>query len=143
MDRQVGDSEIAIFIIGALYIGIVFLLMVMAILALKIMSGLTEDKRRYRMLSCLGVSEVNRGRRCCMTAGFFFQPLMPVLSSVPMGWLFGRLLQRTAAQDKWEKCILQLFSSLWSSRSSTYYISSPSIRLPSELWCRKQNAEIT
>ena len=33
MDRQVGDSDIAIFIIGALYIGIVFLLMVMAILA--------------------------------------------------------------------------------------------------------------
>ena len=28
------------------------------------------------------------------TAGFFFQPLiLPVLSSVPMGWLFGRLLQ--------------------------------------------------
>lgn len=95
MDRQVRDSEIAIFIIGALYIGIVFLLMVMAILALKIMSGLTEDKRRYRMLSCLGVSEGEQRQTLLrQTAGFFFQPLiLPVLSSVPMGWLFGRLLQ--------------------------------------------------
>ena len=72
MDRQVGDSEIAIFIIGALYIGIVFLLMVMAILALKIMSGLTEDKRRYRMLSCLGVSEGEQRQTLLrQTAGFF------------------------------------------------------------------------
>ncbi|MFR1725460.1 FtsX-like permease family protein [Emergencia timonensis] len=95
MDRQVRDSEIAIFIIGALYIGIVFLLMVMAILALKIMSGLTEDKRRYRMLSCLGVSEGEQRQTLLrQTASFFFQPLiLPVLSSVPMGWLFGRLLQ--------------------------------------------------
>lgn len=95
MDRQVRDSEIAIFIIGAIYISTVFLLMVMAILALKIMSGLTEDKRRYRTLSCLGVSEGEQGQTLLrQTAGFFFQPLLlPVLSSFPIGWLFGKLLQ--------------------------------------------------
>lgn len=95
MDRQVRDSEIAIFIIGAIYITTVFLLMVMAILALKIMSGLSEDRRRYLTLSCLGVSEGEQEQTLlCQMAGFFFQPLiLPVLSSVPMGWLFGKLLQ--------------------------------------------------
>lgn len=94
-DRQVTDSSSAIFVIGAIYIGIVFLFMVMAMLALKILSGLNEDKGRYQILFRLGTGEREQSQALLrQTAGFFFQPLiLPILSSVPMGWLFGRLLE--------------------------------------------------
>lgn len=94
IDRQVTDSGIAIFVIGGIYIAAAFLLTVMAILALKILSGLNEDRRRYQNLFRLGVGEQQQNQTLlCQTASFFFQPLLlPLLFSIPIGWWFGKLL---------------------------------------------------
>ncbi len=101
IDRQAADSDSAIFVIGAFYIGAVFLLMVMAVLALKVLSGTMEDRHRYLTLMRLGVGEQAQSRTLLrQTAAFFFLPLIfPLLSSIPTGWLCSRYLIQGGLAD--------------------------------------------
>ncbi len=84
----------AIFVVNALYIASVFLLIAMAMLALKTLSGLDEDQRRYAVLYCLGAGELEMGRALFwQTFCFFFLPfLLPVLLSIPTGVICGRIM---------------------------------------------------
>lgn len=89
----------AIFVVNALYIASVFLLIAMAMLALKTLSGLDEDRRRYAVLYCLGTGEREMGRALFwQTFCFFFLPfLLPVLLSLPTGVICGRIMTPGAA----------------------------------------------
>ena len=84
----------AIFVVSALYIASVFLLIAMAMLALKTLSGLDEDRRRYAVLYCLGAGEREMDRALFwQTLCFFFLPfLLPVLLSIPTGVICGRIM---------------------------------------------------
>ncbi|NLD19684.1 MAG: ABC transporter permease [Clostridiales bacterium] len=86
----------AIFVIGAIYIAVVFIFMAMAILALKTLSGLNEDKQRYRILFQLGASAKEQSRTLFRQIfSFFFLPFaVPILMSFPTAYLCGDVLKQ-------------------------------------------------
>lgn len=79
------NANAAVFILGALYTAVVFVCMVMAILALKTLSGLAEDRRRYTVLMRLGADRRTRCRALLrQTFSFFLLPFaLPLLLSIP------------------------------------------------------------
>lgn len=99
------NSTTAIFVIGALYIAVVFIFMAMAILALKTLSGITEDRKRYAVLYRLGAGE----REQCQTLfrqtfGFFFLPFaLPLLLSIPTSMVSAEIMTIAGfAGQAWE-----------------------------------------
>lgn len=102
-NRIRSNSILAVFVVGALYIAAIFLFMAMAILALKILSTLAEDKKRYRVLYRLGADEQEQSKALFQqTFSFFFLPFaIPILLSIPTGWICGRIMKLTgfAAQQ--------------------------------------------
>ncbi len=85
--RLVYGAGNAVFVVSALYIAVVFVFMAMAILALKTLSGVSEDKLRYDTLFKLGASKREQSRTLLkQTFAFFFLPFaLPVLLSIPAG----------------------------------------------------------
>ena len=83
--RQTQISVNAILVIGALFAATIFLFMAMAILALKTLSTLSEDKQRYQILYRLGAGEHDQSKALFrQTISFFMMPfLIPLLVSVP------------------------------------------------------------
>ena len=81
------------FVLGALYLAVVFVFMAMAILALKTLSGLSEDKERYRVLFRLGASRRQQSQTLFrQTFSFFFLPFaLPILLSIPTALICGQL----------------------------------------------------
>jgi predicted ABC-type transport system involved in lysophospholipase L1 biosynthesis, permease component len=81
------NSATAIFVIGALYIAVIFIFLAMAILALKTLSGISDDRRRYDILFKLGAES----RECSRSLfrqifSFFALPfVLPMLLSIPAG----------------------------------------------------------
>lgn len=102
-NRIRSNSILAVFVVGALYIAAIFLFMAMAILALKILSTLSEDKKRYSILYRLGADEQEQSKALFQqTFSFFFLPFaIPMLLSIPTGWICGRIMKLTgfAAQQ--------------------------------------------
>ncbi|WP_191700083.1 hypothetical protein [Solibacillus faecavium] len=76
----------AIFIVGALYLAVVFILLAMAILALKILSNLRDDEKKYRLLNRLGVNEeLQRKTLAKQIFVFFTFPIVvPICLSIPI-----------------------------------------------------------
>lgn len=76
----------AILVIAALFVAAVFLFMAMAILALKTLSTLEEDRQRYEILFRLGASRMERCRALFrQTFSFFIVPFaVPMLMSIPV-----------------------------------------------------------
>ena len=95
--KRMRNGNTAIFILAALYIAVVFVFMAMAVLALKTLSGLTDDQRKYSVLFRLGASEQERKQALFrQTACFFFLPFaLPVLLGIPTAWICGKLLDYT------------------------------------------------
>ena len=93
--RLQNNSITAIFVIGALYIAIVFVFMVMAILALKTLSGLAEDRRRYEILCRLGSSEKERSQTLFRQIfSFFALPfVVPLLLSIPTAFICSEIMK--------------------------------------------------
>lgn len=93
--RLQNNSITAIFVVGALYIAIVFILMVMAILALKTLSGLAEDRRRYELLCRLGSSEKERSQTLFRQIfSFFALPfVVPLLLSIPTAFICSEIMK--------------------------------------------------
>ena len=54
--RMENNSTSAILVVGALYIAMIFVFMAMAILALKTLAGIDEDRRRFRTLYQIGTA---------------------------------------------------------------------------------------
>lgn len=88
-------SSTAVVLVGLLYTGIVLLLLAMAVLALKSLTGLSEDRERYELLSRLGADEASLGRTLFrQTASFFFLPFaVPVLMCIPMGMVCTHIME--------------------------------------------------
>ena len=93
--RLQNNSITAIFVVGALYIAIVFIFMVMAILALKTLSGLAEDRRRYELLCRLGSSEKERSQTLFRQIfSFFALPfVVPLLLSIPTAFICSEIMK--------------------------------------------------
>lgn len=107
-NRLQGLQSLAVLIVSALYMGIIFALLALAVLALKTLSGLAEDRVRYRILFQIGAGEEEQAKALRRQMGiFFFLPLaMPLLLCVPVTALcirfveligFGRQSGRVAA----------------------------------------------
>ncbi len=75
----------ALMMISILYISIVFLLMSMALLALKALSSLTDDKRSYQILNRMGVCSRAQSKTLFKQLFFFFllPYVIPVLLTIP------------------------------------------------------------
>lgn len=91
--RQEENNVSAILVVGALFVAAVFLLLAMAILALKTLSALGEDKRRYEILFRLGMGEREQSRTLFrQTFSFFLLPfVMPLVMGIPVA-MFGKHL---------------------------------------------------
>lgn len=76
----------AIFIISMLYISIVFVFMAMAILALKTLSELSDDRQRYSILYRLGTGYRELSKTLFRQIfSFFFLPFaLPIILSIPI-----------------------------------------------------------
>lgn len=74
-----------IFVLGALYIAVIFIFLAMAVLALKILSGVSEDKRKYRILTQIGADRMTASKALfCQIFVFFILPfVLPLLSAIP------------------------------------------------------------
>ena len=92
--RIIFGAENAVFIVSALYIAVVFVFMAMAILALKTLSGVSEDKLRYNALYKLGASKREQARALFkQTFAFFFLPFaLPILLSIPAGVICAQIM---------------------------------------------------
>lgn len=93
--RQVENNTSAVLVVGALFASTVFLLLAMAILALKTLSTLEEDRARYQILFRLGVGEQGQARALFwQTFSFFMLPfILPMAMSIPVA-AFGVHLMR-------------------------------------------------
>lgn len=91
--QQIGSS--AIILVGMLYLGLVLLLMAMAVLALKTLTGMSEDRQRYSLLSRLGTNARQQSQTLYRQTGvFFFLPLIvPLILCVPTGIVCAHLCQ--------------------------------------------------
>lgn len=89
------NNMTAIFIIGALYIAIVFIFMTMAILALKTLSGLSEDRKRYEVLYRIGTGVRERKRALFQQIfSFFVLPFaVPLLLSIPAALICAQIMR--------------------------------------------------
>lgn len=76
----------AILIVGALYLGFVFILLAMAILALKTLSAINDDEKRYNILYRIGVSRKEQTLTLAkQTLAFFaFPVVVPILLALPV-----------------------------------------------------------
>ena len=92
MDR---NDFMAIFIIGAVYIAVVFIFMAMAMLALKTLSGISDDRKRYRVLFQIGADERTQKStlRRQISAFFFFPFLVPVMMIFPTAYICGFIME--------------------------------------------------
>ena len=89
------NSNSAVFVLGALYLSVVFVFMSMAILALKTLSSLSEDKPRYNILFRLGATEREQSKTLFWQSfAFFFLPFaLPMLLSIPSGIICSHIMQ--------------------------------------------------
>lgn len=92
--RIQGNATSAILIIGSIYAAIVFIFMAIAILALKTLAGITEDKQRYKILYRLGADRTMQNQALFrQIVSFFILPfVVPVLMSIPAGYTCGRIM---------------------------------------------------
>lgn len=80
-------------IIGALYVSTVFVCMALAILSVKTLSTLDEERRRFAVLYRLGADEkMQKSALLRQTGAFFLMPFaFPFLMTVPLGVIFGKV----------------------------------------------------
>lgn len=95
------NSMTAILLGGAMYSSIILVFMAVAILTLKILSGIAQDRRNYRLLYQLGVSKKQqkktlKGQLFCL---FLFPYLLPILSSMPIAYACGQVIRLSGTGD--------------------------------------------
>lgn len=93
--RQEENSINAFLVIAALFMAVVFLFMGLAILALKTLSGLADDRGRYGILYHLGLGEKEQKRTLFhQTFSFFMLPFaLPLLMNIPTALICRQILQ--------------------------------------------------
>lgn len=85
----------AILIVGALYLGFVFVLLTMAILALKTLSAINDDIKRYEILSRIGVSKAAQTMTLAkqIFAFFAFPVIVPLLLVIPISLISQQVVE--------------------------------------------------
>ena len=93
--RLYSKANAGTLIIGALYVSTVFVCMALAILAVKTLSTLEEERRRFAVLYRLGVDErMQKSALLRQTGAFFLMPFaFPLLMTVPIGVIFGKVYE--------------------------------------------------
>lgn len=93
--RLYNKANAGTLIIGALYVSTVFVCMALAILAVKTLSTLEEERRRFAILYRLGADEkMQKSALLRQTGAFFLMPVaFPLLMTVPMGVFFGKVYE--------------------------------------------------
>lgn len=108
LSRQYQNGTVAVLITGALYVSVTFVLLAIAVLALKVLAGFSDDRRRYAILFRIGCGR--RGQRQALfrqLAVFFFLPfIVPIASTVPIAAIIGRMMEGAG--------LTALSSSAWS-----------------------------
>ena len=82
-------------IIGALYVSSVFVCMALAILAVKTLSTLDSERRRFAILYRLGVDTgMQKSILRKQIGAFFLMPFaFPLLVTIPLGVVFGKVYE--------------------------------------------------
>lgn len=93
--RQYQNGTVAVLITGALYVSVTFVLLAIAVLALKVLAGLSDDRRRYAILFRIGCGRREQRRALLrQLAVFFFLPsVLPIASTVPIAVIIGRMME--------------------------------------------------
>lgn len=105
--RQQENATSAILVVGALFAAAIFLFMAMAILALKTLSGLSDDKKRYQILYRLGTGEKEQGKTLfAQTFIFFLTPFAAcILISIPTAMIIKHIITLSGmAALQWQIC---------------------------------------
>ena len=82
-------------IIGTLYVATVFVCMTLAILSIKTLSTLDEERKRFAVLYRLGADvRMQKSTLFRQTGAFFLMPFaFPLLMTLPMGVIFGKVYE--------------------------------------------------
>ena len=82
-------------IIGALYVSTVFVCLALAILSVKTLSTLEDERRRFATLYRLGADgTMQKAALLRQTGAFFLMPFaFPILMSIPVGIIFGKVYE--------------------------------------------------
>ena len=81
--------------IGTLYVATVFVCMALAILSVKTLSTLDEERRRFAVLYRLGVDVKMQKATLRRQIGVFFAMpfVLPMLMTIPVGLIFGEVYE--------------------------------------------------
>lgn len=91
--RLYSKANAGTLIIGALYVSTVFVCMALAILAVKTLSTLESERRRFAILYRLGVdTRMQKSALRKQIGSFFLMPFaFPLLMTIPVGVIFGKV----------------------------------------------------
>lgn len=91
--RLYSNANAGTLIIGALYVSTVFVCMALAILSLKTLSTLNDERRRFAVLYRLGADvKMQKSALLRQIGAFFLMPFaLPLIMTVPLGILFGKI----------------------------------------------------
>ena len=93
--RLYNKANAGALIIGALYVSTVFVCMALAILAVKTLSSLESERRRFAILYRLGVdTKMQRSALRKQIGTFFLMPFaFSLLMTIPVGVIFGKVYE--------------------------------------------------
>lgn len=110
-ERLYNIGAVGLFLLGDLYISAVFLLMTMAILSLKMLTMITEDREKYRTLWKLGATEGMLKKSLVLQLMFFCMvPLiLPIIFNFPIASIMSYMLAKSKIFGQTAMVALQLF----------------------------------
>ncbi|MDD6036676.1 MAG: ABC transporter permease [Lachnospiraceae bacterium] len=93
--RLYSNANAGTLIIGALYVSTVFVCMALAILSLKTLSTLNDERRRFEVLYRLGADvKMQKSALLRQIGAFFLMPFaLPLIMTYPLGLLFGEVYE--------------------------------------------------
>ncbi|MDD6188501.1 MAG: ABC transporter permease [Clostridiales bacterium] len=93
--RLFRNANAGTLIIGTLYVSTVFVCMALAILSLKTLSTLDDERRRFAVLYRLGADgKTQKAALFKQTGAFFLMPFaLPLILTVPLGMIFGKVYE--------------------------------------------------
>ena len=93
--RLYNKANAGTLIISALYVSTVFVCMALAILSVKTLSTLEEERKRFAILYRLGADErMQKSALLRQTGAFFLMPFaFPLLMTIPIGVIFGKVYE--------------------------------------------------
>ncbi|HIQ99178.1 MAG TPA: ABC transporter permease [Candidatus Scybalocola faecavium] len=92
--RMEDNSTSAMIVVAALYIAMIFIFMAMAILALKTLAGINDDRRRYKALYRIGAGPKVLYQTLFrqILIFFFFPAVLPLALSLVIAWMCEKII---------------------------------------------------